>query len=78
MIEWLPAQFTGGVMAIDVKGRSIRTTGSTFRANVINVIPHQVAGDLARQAGLADKSGWCPVEPVIFKVGAAEGSPSRR
>ena len=67
MIEWLPAQFTGGVKSIDVKGRSIRTTGGTFGADVINVIPHQVAGDLARQAGLADKSGWCPVEPVTFE-----------
>jgi sulfide dehydrogenase [flavocytochrome c] flavoprotein chain len=67
MIEWLPAQFTGGVKAVDVKGRSIRTAGGTFKAAVANVIPAQTAGDLARQAGLADKSGWCPVDPATFE-----------
>jgi NADPH-dependent 2,4-dienoyl-CoA reductase/sulfur reductase-like enzyme len=67
MIEWLPAQFTGGVKSIDVKGRAIRTAGDTFRAAVINVIPAHVAGNLARQSGLADKSGWCPVDPITFE-----------
>jgi NADPH-dependent 2,4-dienoyl-CoA reductase/sulfur reductase-like enzyme len=67
MIEWLPAQFTGGVMGVDVKARSVLTAGDTFKAAVANVIPAQTAGELARQAGLADKSGWCPVDPVTFE-----------
>jgi sulfide dehydrogenase [flavocytochrome c] flavoprotein subunit len=67
MIEWLPAQFTGGVKAVDVKARSVLTAGDTFKAAVANVIPEQTAGDLARQAGLADRSGWCPVDPVTFE-----------
>jgi sulfide dehydrogenase [flavocytochrome c] flavoprotein chain len=67
MIEWLPAQFTGGVKAVDVRARSVLTAGDTFKAAVANVIPAQTAGDLARQAGLADKSGWCPVDPVTFE-----------
>ena len=67
MIEWLPAQFTGGVKAVDVKARSVLTAGDTFKAAVANVIPAQTAGDLARQTGLADKSGWCPVDPVTFE-----------
>ncbi|XSC48096.1 hypothetical protein ACF1BQ_006145 [Bradyrhizobium sp. RDT10] len=41
MIEWLPAQFTGGVKAIDVKERSVRTAGDTFKAAVVNVIPRK-------------------------------------
>ncbi len=67
MIEWLPAQFTGGVKSIDVKGRAIRTAGDTFKAAVINVIPAHMAGDLARQTGLADKTGWCPIDPATFE-----------
>jgi sulfide dehydrogenase [flavocytochrome c] flavoprotein chain len=67
MIEWLPAQFTGGVTAVDVKGRSIKTAGGTFKAAVANVIPAQSAGPLAQQAGLADESGWCPVDPTTFE-----------
>jgi sulfide dehydrogenase [flavocytochrome c] flavoprotein chain len=67
MIEWLPAQFTGGVKAVDVKARTVLTAGDTFKGAVVNFIPAQTAGDLARQAGLADKSGWCPVDPVTFE-----------
>jgi sulfide dehydrogenase [flavocytochrome c] flavoprotein subunit len=67
MIEWLPAQFTGGIKAVDLKARSVLTAGDTYKVAVANVIPAQTAGELARQAGLADKSGWCPVDPVTFE-----------
>lgn len=67
MIEWLPAQFTGGIKAIDLKTRSVRTAGDAFKANVANIIPPQTAGDLAQKAGLADPSGWCPVDPLTFE-----------
>jgi sulfide dehydrogenase [flavocytochrome c] flavoprotein chain len=67
MIEWLPGQFTGGIQAVDVKGRLIKTAGSTFKADVANVIPAQEAGQLAQEAGLADQSGWCPIDPMTFE-----------
>jgi hypothetical protein len=67
MIEWLPAEFTGGVKAVDVKARSVITAEETFKAAVANVIPAQKAGHLAQQMGLADRSGWCPVDPVTFE-----------
>jgi NADPH-dependent 2,4-dienoyl-CoA reductase/sulfur reductase-like enzyme len=67
MIEWLPGQFTGGVKAVDVKGRSIKTAGDTINATVANIIPPQMAGRLAQQAGLVDQSGWCPVDPITFE-----------
>jgi sulfide dehydrogenase [flavocytochrome c] flavoprotein chain len=67
MIEWLPAQFTGGVKSVDVKTRTIKTAGETFTASVANIIPAQVAGELAQRAGLADRSGWCPVDPTTFE-----------
>jgi sulfide dehydrogenase [flavocytochrome c] flavoprotein chain len=67
MIEWLPGQFTGGIKAVDVQDRSIKTAGDTFKAAVANVIPPQIAGQLAQQAGLADRSGWCPIDPMTFE-----------
>ena len=67
MIEWLPAQFTGGVKAVDVNTRSVITEGETFKGAVVNVIPAQSAGALAVQMGLANESGWCPVDPTTFE-----------
>jgi sulfide dehydrogenase [flavocytochrome c] flavoprotein subunit len=67
MIEWLPAQFIGAIEAVDVKQRSIKTASQTFATAVANVIPPQMAAGLAQQAGLADPTGWCPVDPVTFE-----------
>jgi len=67
MIEWLPGQFTGGIKALDVKGRLIKTAGDTFKADVANVIPAQEAGRLAHQTHLVDQSGWCPIDPMTFE-----------
>jgi len=34
---------------------------------VANVIPPQKAAAIAARAGVADRTGWCPVEPVAFE-----------
>jgi sulfide dehydrogenase [flavocytochrome c] flavoprotein chain len=67
MIEWLPAQFTGGIKTVDVKRRLIKTAADTFKADVANIIPAQEAGRLAHQAHLVDQSGWCPIDPMTFE-----------
>ncbi len=67
MIEWLPGQFTGGIKSVDLKTRAIRTADETFNANVANIIPAQIAGELAQRAGLTDQSGWCPIDPTTFE-----------
>ena len=67
MIEWLPAQFTGGVKAVDPKTNTVITASASFPASVVNVIPAQAAGQLAQESGLTDKSGWCPVDPTTFE-----------
>lgn len=73
MIEWLPAQFTGGIKAVDVRSRAAITASDTFKAAVANIIPPQMAGQLAQKSGLADQSGWCPVHPMTFEVEASPG-----
>ena len=67
MIEWLPSQFTGGIKSVDVKTLVVKTAGETFNASVANIIPPQMAGELAQRAGLADQSGWCPIDPMTFE-----------
>lgn len=66
MIEWLPAEFTGGVSAVDAKSMQVMTEDETFDAAVANIIPPQQAGRIAQRAGLADESGWCPVDPATL------------
>ena len=67
MIEWLPAEMTnGGIKAVNLKHRQVLTDDEAFEASVANVIPPQVAGPIAQAAGLADESGWCPIDPSSF------------
>src|ERR1044072_1524579 len=37
------------------------------KAAFSNVIPPQRAGAIAQSAGVADRSGWCPIDPVTFE-----------
>ncbi|NNG05635.1 MAG: hypothetical protein HKM95_16250 [Inquilinus sp.] len=67
MIEWLPAVLTGGPQAVDVDDMTILTDFEAFAGDVVNLIPPQRAGRIARDAGLADASGWCPVDPSTLE-----------
>lgn len=40
--------------------------GELHKGDVINVIPPQQAGQIARDGGLANADGWCPVDPKSF------------
>ncbi len=66
MIEWLPVEITGGVKAVDTKAMTVMTEDEKFEVSVANIIPAQQAGQIAQVAGLADESGWCPVEPATL------------
>src|SRR5262249_57491689 len=37
------------------------------KADVANVIPPQRAGQIATVAGVTDRTGWCPVDPITFE-----------
>ena len=67
MVEWLPAQFAGALQEADAGRRSLRTSDQAFKGDVVNLIPPQAAATLAQQAGLADGSGWCPIDPDTFE-----------
>lgn len=53
-------------------GEVITKSGEIFKASVANVIPDQVAGKIAQEAGLTDASGWCPVDLSTFRSTLAE------
>ncbi len=68
MIEWV-AGSQGGLVERVEPARGVLVTESGFtehRGDVVNFIPPQRAGAIAQAAGLADESGWCPVDPRDF------------
>lgn len=67
MLEWVPASKGGRVSAVvPSTGRLVAQSGEIQPA-VSNVIPPQQAALFARQAGLTDESGWCPVDQASFE-----------
>jgi len=67
MIEWVPVGSGGGLASVDAKTRTLSTDFDKYEAAVANVIPPQIAGKVAALAGVADRTGWCPVDPVTFE-----------
>jgi sulfide dehydrogenase [flavocytochrome c] flavoprotein subunit len=68
MIEWVPLSKDGKVVrAIPGEMTVVSEFGQRHKGAVINVIPPQFAGQIARDAGLANQTGWCQVDPVTFE-----------
>ena len=67
LVEWVPLSQGGKVTSVDPSTLTFVTDFGRHKAAVGNVIPPQKAGAIAQQAGVADRSGWCPVEPVTFE-----------
>jgi len=57
----------GTVTSVDPKTRTFKTDFDDHKADVANVIPPQRAGKIAVAAGVADRTGWCPIDPVTFE-----------
>ena len=68
MIEWKSPSNGGNAASIDVAKKIIETDFDSYQYAVANVIPPQKAGALAALAGVADRSGWCPVDAVTFEL----------
>lgn len=66
-IEWRSGSAGGKVERVDPAKMSVSTEFGDEKGGVINVIPPQRAGRIAIDAGLADASGWCPVNPANFE-----------
>jgi NADPH-dependent 2,4-dienoyl-CoA reductase/sulfur reductase-like enzyme len=68
MIEWLGPKVHDGVKSVDPKTNSVVTGFETYRdCAFVNVIPAQMAGEIARSAGLAPAGGYCEIDPASMK-----------
>jgi NADPH-dependent 2,4-dienoyl-CoA reductase/sulfur reductase-like enzyme len=67
LLEWVPLSKGGNVTSVDAATRTFVTDFGRHTAAVGNVIPPQRAGRIAEAAGVADRSGWCPIDPATFE-----------
>ncbi len=67
LLEWVPLSKGGAVTSVEPATRTLVTDFGRHQANVANVIPPQKAGRIAEAAGVADRTGWCPIDPVTFE-----------
>ncbi|WP_374450154.1 FCSD flavin-binding domain-containing protein, partial [Stella sp.] len=67
LIEWVPLSAGGRLVRVDPAAMVLETEFDRHRPAVANVIPPQRAGAIAAAAGVADRTGWCPIDPVTFE-----------
>ena len=67
MVEWQDPKMHGGIKGVDVKTMTVKTDLAAYKAALVNVIPAQMAGKIARDAGLANQTGYCPINPENMK-----------
>jgi sulfide dehydrogenase [flavocytochrome c] flavoprotein subunit len=73
MIEWVPAAKDGTVTKIDPKTKMCFTELGEHKADVLNLIPPQRAGNIAKAAGLINKGGWCEIVPMTMESAVHKG-----
>jgi sulfide dehydrogenase [flavocytochrome c] flavoprotein chain len=66
-LEWVSLSTGGKVTSVDVGAMTLVTDFGRHKADIANVIPPQKAGRIAEMAGVADRTGWCPIDPVTFE-----------
>jgi sulfide dehydrogenase [flavocytochrome c] flavoprotein chain len=66
LLEWVPLSSGGKVTSVDAESMTLTTDFDKYKADVANVIPPHKAGRIAALAGVADRTGWCPIDPVNF------------
>ena len=67
LLEWVSLSNGGKVSSVDAKTGTVVTDFASYKADVVNIIPPQRAGTVAGAAGAADRTGWCPIDPVSFE-----------
>ena len=66
-LEWVSLSSGGKVTAVEPATKTFVTDFGRHQAAVANVIPPQRAGRIADAAGVADRTGWCPIDPATFE-----------
>lgn len=66
-LEWVSLASGGKTVEVDARDMTVVTEFGRHKAAVANVIPPQRAGAIANVSGVADRSGWCPIDPVSLE-----------
>ena len=67
LIEWRAGTAGGKISRVDPQNMQVETEFGMEKGDVINFIPAQHAGKVARDSELTNKKGWCPVNQVTFE-----------
>jgi sulfide dehydrogenase [flavocytochrome c] flavoprotein chain len=67
LLEWVPLSNDGKVVSVEPATNTLVTDFARHTAAVANVVPPQKAGAIATVAGVADRTGWCPIDPATFE-----------
>lgn len=67
MVEWYGPDIHGGIGNVDVKAGAVETDFDTFEGALLNIIPAQKAGAIAAATGVADDTGFCPVDAMSMR-----------
>jgi NADPH-dependent 2,4-dienoyl-CoA reductase/sulfur reductase-like enzyme len=66
-LEWVSLSNGGKVTSVEPATKTFVTDFDRHTAAVGNVVPPQKAARIAEVAGVTDRTGWCPVDPVTFE-----------
>jgi sulfide dehydrogenase [flavocytochrome c] flavoprotein subunit len=67
MVEWVSGANGGIIEGVNVATKTLVGQVDEYKGDVVNIIPPQKAGHIAQVSGLADDSGWCPVDQKTFE-----------
>jgi NADPH-dependent 2,4-dienoyl-CoA reductase/sulfur reductase-like enzyme len=67
MVEWQDPKMHGGIQGVDPGAGIVKTGLENYKADLANIIPAQMAGRIARDAGLANQTGYCAIDPASMR-----------
>lgn len=68
MVEWIDANIYTSIERVDPATSTVVTGFETYKnAALVNVIPAQSAGTIARNSGLTNETGYCPIDPASMR-----------
>ncbi|MFN4009078.1 MAG: FCSD flavin-binding domain-containing protein [Pannonibacter sp.] len=67
MVQWVGPEFGGDKVEVRPKTMEIVVDGEVQKVDVCNVIPAQMAGAIAKVAGVTNDAGWAPVDPATMQ-----------
>ena len=65
MVEWIGADFHGGIKNVNPDTLEVETEDETFKGDAASVVPGQRAGAIAAAAGVTD-GDWAPIIPATM------------